>query len=245
MKFSDLVDLTELKKVCESFTAFSGAGTAILDIEGNNLISTGWQDICVKFHRVNPVTEKRCRESDSILFKDTNKSGTYRIYKCKNGLIDVAIPIIIGDEHVATFFTGQFLFEKSDREFFTRQAEEFNFDKKAYLEALDSVPIYTEIYVMNMIEFLGHFVRMMGEAGLARKRVEVIREQLIIELDNSAKEIKTLSGLLPICAECKKIRDDEGEWIQIEEYVQNHTEVDFSHSLCPLCAKRLYPDIFR
>jgi len=56
-------------------------------------------------------------------------------------------------------------------------------------------------------------------------------------------EVKTLSGLLPICAACKKIRDDQGYWNQIETYVKAHSEADFSHSICPECAKRLYPGL--
>jgi hypothetical protein len=56
--------------------------------------------------------------------------------------------------------------------------------------------------------------------------------------------VKTLSGLLPICASCKKIRDDSGYWTQVEVYVRDHTEADFTHSICPECAKKLYPDIY-
>jgi hypothetical protein len=51
-----------------------------------------------------------------------------------------------------------------------------------------------------------------------------------------------LSGLLPICAACKKIRDDKGYWHQVEEYVRDHSEADFSHSICPDCVRRLYPE---
>ncbi len=58
------------------------------------------------------------------------------------------------------------------------------------------------------------------------------------------KEIKTLKGFLPICASCKKIRDDEGYWNKIESYIQDHSEAEFSHGICPNCAKKLYPDMF-
>ena len=57
------------------------------------------------------------------------------------------------------------------------------------------------------------------------------------------EELKTLKGFLPICASCKKIRDDKGYWNQIEAYIRDHSEVDFSHGICPECAKKLYPDI--
>jgi AmiR/NasT family two-component response regulator len=70
------------------------------------------------------------------------------------------------------------------------------------------------------------------------------RERLILELEDTLAQVKTLSGLLPICASCKKIRDDDGYWNQLEAYIQDHSEVVFSHGLCPECAKRLYPQIF-
>lgn len=62
-------------------------------------------------------------------------------------------------------------------------------------------------------------------------------------LQDALNNVKLLSGLLPICASCKKIRDDKGYWNQIESYIREHSEAEFSHGLCPECAKRLYPEI--
>jgi PAS domain S-box-containing protein len=70
------------------------------------------------------------------------------------------------------------------------------------------------------------------------------RERLLEELRNAVAHVKTLSGMLPICASCKKIRDDEGYWTQVETYLGKHTDAQFSHGLCPDCARRLYPGIF-
>lgn len=72
-----------------------------------------------------------------------------------------------------------------------------------------------------------------------RKREEE-REILVRELQESAANVKTLSGLLPICASCKKIRDDQGYWNQIEEYIGQRTKAEFSHSICPKCREKLY-----
>jgi PAS domain S-box-containing protein len=74
------------------------------------------------------------------------------------------------------------------------------------------------------------------------KRAEEEREKLIHELQDALGKIKTLSGMLPICASCKKIRDDEGYWNQIEAYIGDHSEAEFTHSICPECMKKLYPD---
>ena len=76
-----------------------------------------------------------------------------------------------------------------------------------------------------------------------RKRSEEEREKLILELQEALAKIKTLSGLLPICSSCKKIRDDKGYWSQIETYIRDRTEADFTHGLCPVCADELYPEL--
>lgn len=76
-----------------------------------------------------------------------------------------------------------------------------------------------------------------------RRRVEQEKEILIEELQGAIKEIKTLRGILPICAHCKKIRDDSGYWNQIESYINQHSEASFSHGICPSCIEKLYPDI--
>jgi PAS domain S-box-containing protein len=78
-----------------------------------------------------------------------------------------------------------------------------------------------------------------------RKRAEEERERLIEELQEALAKVKTLSGLLPICASCKRIRDDRGYWQQIEAYIQEHSDAEFSHSVCPECARKLYPEIFQ
>ena len=69
-------------------------------------------------------------------------------------------------------------------------------------------------------------------------------QQSILKLQKASSEIKTLSGLLPICASCKRIRDDNGYWNQIEAYISEHSQADFSHGICPDCLKKLYPDIY-
>ncbi|MDO9110649.1 MAG: hypothetical protein Q7U40_08340, partial [Desulfatirhabdiaceae bacterium] len=74
------------------------------------------------------------------------------------------------------------------------------------------------------------------------KRIETEREKLIRELHKALSRVKQLSGLLPICASCKKIREDSGYWTQIETYVKDHSEAEFSHGICPECAEKLYPE---
>jgi PAS domain S-box-containing protein len=76
-----------------------------------------------------------------------------------------------------------------------------------------------------------------------RKLIEEEREKLILDLSEASAQVKTLSGLLPICASCKKIRNTSGSWEQMESYIRDHSEADFTHGICPECARILYPEL--
>ena len=78
-----------------------------------------------------------------------------------------------------------------------------------------------------------------------RRARELDREELITELQAALGDIKTLRGLLPICASCKKIRDDKGSWGGLERYIMDHSDAQFSHDLCPDCMRKLYPDLVK
>jgi hypothetical protein len=70
------------------------------------------------------------------------------------------------------------------------------------------------------------------------------KSKVIAEFHEALAKVKTLSGFFPICASCKKIRDDKGYWNQIEAYISEHSEAEFSHGICPECAKKMYTDIY-
>lgn len=78
---------------------------------------------------------------------------------------------------------------------------------------------------------------------IERKKLYDQREELIHELENALAKVKTLSGFLPICSSCKKIRDDKGYWQQLEAYLAKHSGAEFSHSICPECSQKLYPEL--
>lgn len=78
-----------------------------------------------------------------------------------------------------------------------------------------------------------------------RKQAEESLEEERKRLQQALDEVRTLRGIVPICARCKNIRDDKGFWNQVEKYVSEHTEAEFSHGICPDCAKKLYPKFFK
>ncbi len=190
MKISELVDIDGFRELCESFTALTGLVTAILDLEGNIIIATGWQDICTRFHRDHPLTAQRCRESDTILAGLIEEKDTYTIYKCKNGLIDVSARITIGGEHIGNLFTGQFFLEAPDVDFFIHQANECGFDKVAYLDALSKVPIIDENYLRTMMRFFYKLSHLIGEMGQSKKRLEEVNIELHMHRSLLEKQVK-------------------------------------------------------
>ncbi len=178
MKFAEFIPVSELQALCESFSSLTGAVTAVLDLEGNVLVAAGWQDICTQFHRKHASTALRCLESDTALAGQLQSGEKYNVYRCKNGLVDVAVPIIIGGEHVGNFFTGQFFFKEPDRAHFEHQAEEFSFDKARYMRALGKVPVFSEDEVRLMMDFFTRLARLIGEMGLARANKEAANREL-------------------------------------------------------------------
>jgi DNA repair exonuclease SbcCD ATPase subunit len=81
--------------------------------------------------------------------------------------------------------------------------------------------------------------------AIARHRDLLELRRLNAALTKALDNIKTLRGLLPICAACKRIRNDEGYWQQVEDYVREHSEANFTHGICPECAQKLYPEYYQ
>ena len=84
------------------------------------------------------------------------------------------------------------------------------------------------------------------EIAVVKHRATKERESLIAQLQEALEKVKVLSGLLPICASCKKIRNDENNsWQQIEDYIADHSDAEFTHGICPECAHQLYPELYQ
>lgn len=112
------------------------------------------------------------------------------------------------------------------------------------------------ISVYDLSNLAGHFLKIISffliykafiVTGIKNPSALLFRnlKQSEEELKRALNQVKKLSGFLPICSSCKKIRDDKGYWNQIEVYIKEHSEADFSHGICPDCAKKLYPDFFK
>jgi len=202
--FDQLVDIAQVRQLLESHHRLSGMAYGLFDADENNLIAVGWQDICVRFHRVNPITSVRCRETNAFLLQAHRHDfeGDYLEHRCGNGMIDVAMPIIISGEHLATLYAGQFFYDddRPDTAFFRSQAEELGFDIENYLAALERVPIFSREYVRNNICFLGNIVNVLSEMGLKNLRfTREMEERKAAQamLENERLLLQTLIQTLP------------------------------------------------
>ena len=117
------------------------------------------------------------------------------------------------------------------------------------LPRLNPLPLVTEAFidasllVIVVFPAMYFFVLKPLKANIAaRQQAADQQAKLVIELQDALNEVKKLSGMLPICASCKKIRDDKGYWNQIEKYLSEHAEVNFTHGICPQCMTKLYPE---
>jgi signal transduction histidine kinase len=208
-KIIEIIDIDALQKLFESFTNLTGTAIAVLDLEGKVLIATGWQDICTMYHRVHPITSCRCTESDTVLAGQLREGQKYTVYKCKNGLMDVAVPIIVRGVHVGNLYTGQFFFSPPDIEFFRKQAVEFGFDEKAYLEALSRVPVFSKEQIEKTMDFLCKIAVGIGEMGVIQ--LEVAESNLHLE-DKVRERTQALAKanrqLTEEISQRKKIQED-------------------------------------
>jgi PAS domain S-box-containing protein len=150
LELSDLINVEDTQCMMDNFYKIARIPMAIIDMKGKILVGVGWQDICTKFHRVNGETYRNCIESDLKLTADIPK-GEFRLYKCRNGMWDMATPIFIGDQCIGNLFIGQFFFkdEKVDYQHFVDQSARYNFNKTEYLAALRKVPFLSKEDIEN------------------------------------------------------------------------------------------------
>jgi PAS domain S-box-containing protein len=200
-EFSNVIDIQQIQGLMDDFYKLTDIGIAILDLKGNILVATGWQDICTKFHRIHPDTLRNCVESDLHLTENVNK-GEYLVYKCKNNMWDMVTPIVMGGKHVGNLYLGQFLFEDEvpDIEVFEAQAQRYGFDKNEYLAALKMAPRWSKDKVHTVMTFYSKFASMIGELSYSNlKLAKTLIESKILEetLRESEERHRSLVEHLP------------------------------------------------
>jgi len=163
VKILELIDFEKVDILLEGFNQTTGFVTAILDLEGKVLSKSGWRQMCTHFHRMNPESAKLCTISDTVLANSMAEGEKYHFYRCLNGLVDVAVPIVINGEHIANLFSGQFFFEEPDREFFKKQAEKYGFNESKYIESMQKVPVLSKEKVKTAMNFMLKMTQLITE----------------------------------------------------------------------------------
>ena len=212
---TNIIDVTRVQATMDRLYSVTGMGFALIDLKGKVLVGTGWQDICTKFHRVNPTTCKNCVESDVQLTSGL-ENGEIRLYKCKNYMWDVATPLFIGENHVANVFFGQFFFdnEKIDRTLFASQAEKYGFDKQEYLGAFDRIPRFSREKIQDLMIFysrLSELISKMSYSNLKLAKTLCNQKELQGKLEEKAIEVEEYASQMEELADerAKKLKDAE------------------------------------
>jgi len=181
LTLSDVLDVQVFQTIMDDFFMLTNISNAIIDVRGTVLVAAGWQDICTKFHRVNPETHKHCIESDTILTKKVNP-GAFKLYRCRNNLWDMATPIFISGRHLGNIILGQMMLEDEprDREIFRAQARRYGFNEQKYLAAFERVPVFSRETVSNAMAFctnIAHIISTLSYSNIRLARTLTEQEQ--------------------------------------------------------------------
>jgi signal transduction histidine kinase len=194
---SELIDAEKVQKLMISFREMTHMTCTLTDPEGNvlkvndnEILSSGWQSICMDFHKKHPITYAKCIESDTILSKQLLMRKKYSLYKCRNGLVDAAIPIYIEQEHVLNLFTGQFFLEPPDLDFFRKQASKYGFNEEKYMIALSEVPVLDKKIVEQGLLFLASLAELIAYMGFKEKELLVLKDNLEKRVETRTLELK-------------------------------------------------------
>jgi two-component sensor histidine kinase/PAS domain-containing protein len=215
---ADLVDIPALRDLLDDFYAVARIPMSILDTEGRLLVGVGWQEICTRFHRADPVSSRNCLESDTILSSGLAQ-GECRLYKCKNNLWDMATPIFVAGRHVGNILTGQFFFEDEtvDRGLFRAQARERGFDEGEYLAALDRVPRMSRETVDRGMAFFRKLADMLSQHGYSNAHLARLLAERDRLTDSLRESRAKLDAALNSMSDAVFISDAEGRFIHFND----------------------------
>jgi len=187
-RLEQLIDLQAIRNLLASYYNLTGISCTLFDTDRNLLIAEGWQDICSQFHRQHPVSAERCKRSNAsmLLTQTTTPDGSGRCQesRCENGMIYLALPVMVGSVHLGTLVAGKFFYEDEplDKAFFAALATELGFDKASYFDALAQVPVFQRGYVCRNMQLLNNMVGMLAATGLANLQLEDRTNKLQEEL---------------------------------------------------------------
>ncbi|MFH1150392.1 MAG: PocR ligand-binding domain-containing protein [Actinomycetota bacterium] len=172
LELPDIIDVEAVQSLMDDFNRVTSFSVGVTDVSGEVIVASGWQEICTRFHRAHPETARYCMESDAELATGA-EPGSFKLYRCKNNMWDMATPIIVGDYHVGNLHLGQFFFEDEipDYELFRQQAWRYGFDERKYMAALERVPRWSRETVETVMAFCTRMAGVVSALGYSQVRL--------------------------------------------------------------------------
>lgn len=238
---SDLIDLEKLRRLFEIHFRQTGVSLALIGLDGNIFVSSGWQEICSRFHMSQPESSKKCLNAYLAASRKLN-DGEFQIsYECPFGLMNLAVPLRINGQHIANILNGQFLFRKPDSELLDRfisQADKMGFDSALYLRALEKIPLVSEDQMQFLHESMLVLVEIIGEMGAlylkelsARQELLKAHADLEIEIEKKKSKEYKLSQIIEASAIPMFVIDSDSRithWNKACELLTGHKLVDLA-----------------
>jgi len=192
-ELGDLIDVQAVQSLMDDFYSLARIPMSLIDLKGRLLVGVGWQEICTRFHRVNPETFQKCLESD-LRLSEGIPPGKFRLYRCKNNMWDLATPVVVRGQHIGNVFSGQFFLddEPLNYDLFRSQARLYGFNEEEYIASLQAVPRISRESLNAGVNFLLKLAHMLSELGqtniqLARSLSE--RDALTASLKQSGERL--------------------------------------------------------
>lgn len=193
-KLSNLLEVGSLQALIESLHEITGIAVSILDADGEILITAGWRDICVRFHRSNPFSAELCRISDNSVKNMFAADIPFVLYQCPNGLLGSAAPIYVNGTYLGAVFAGQYLQEAPNLDFFRKQAACYQYEEASYLAAVQQVPVLEQDKVDHVLIFFSRMAGILAKMAYAQSLQIASKNQ---ELKESEEKYQAIINNMP------------------------------------------------
>jgi len=247
LEITDIVDSQAIQSMMDNFYKIAHIPMSLDDLKGNVLVGIGWQDICTQFHRVHPEACKHCIESDIELSAGISP-GEFKLYKCKNNMWDIATPVIVGSQHVANIFSGQFFFEDEplDYELFQSQARKYGFNEEEYIAALEKVPRLSRETVHTGMAFFVTFANILSQLGYSNFKLAHSlneREALLNALRESEERFRSVLENSLDVAYRRNLQTDRYDYMSpVVEKITGFSAQEMSSMNASETLGRIHPD---
>ena len=196
----EFVDISSLQQLMESLWKASGIPVGVFDLDGQVLAEAGVQDLCAMFHREHPAIARLCPAKDTVTQAFMTRNRTLEELEivehgCRQGLTDIAVPIIIENRHLANLNLGKFFYEKPNKTSLQIEARSLGLDEKKYVRAMDKVAVFSRARIEEILEFHVRLIQLLVEIGvktLQQRQAEQAMRQALGEVEESRDRIDAI-----------------------------------------------------